>query len=74
MSTVHRPIIYEVGKRSKKAIKALKQGRGRLLDEIHASINSGGDPARKILPVILLVRERPKKPKPQGFWPGFPSR
>ena len=66
------PIILRVGKKKKRAVKDLKRGRGRLMDEVEqtlADVRAGLGAAvngKDFVPVILIYREKPKR-KRRGF-------
>ncbi len=66
------PIVLKVGKRKKRAIKDLKRGRGRLMDEVEETLEEvriglGAEGAQKgLVPVVLLYREKPKRRKGGG--------
>jgi cellobiose-specific phosphotransferase system component IIA len=61
------PVVIDLGKVKKKAVKALKQGRGPLIEEIDDVISQVRESlaeagvGQTILPVIVLYREKPKK-------------
>jgi len=61
------PIIIDLGKEKRKAIKELKRGRGKLMDEVgqavaevRASLAENGDAAR-IVPVVLIYRQKKRR-------------
>lgn len=61
------PIIVDVGKRGKKALKALKRGQGDLTEAIESvlaenALKTGNGSRANELPVIFLY-EKPKKKK-----------
>lgn len=63
------PVVVDLGKVKRKSIKALKQGRGPLADEIEdvvAQVRDGLGSAgagQTIVPVIVLYRQKPKRKK-----------
>ena len=69
------PIIVDVGRRSKKSIRKLKQGRGPLLDDVEYAVDQVraqlGDIAegKEVLPVVVLVREKKVADGPAIGWP-----
>ena len=62
------PIVINLGKQRRKRIKDLKRGRGVLMDEVMQTMAQvtgqlGGDADGKVLvPVVLIYREKPKRP------------
>lgn len=64
MSNIEVPIVIDLGRVRRKKIKALKQGRGKLLGEIAAAIsevraNLGSAADGKVLvPVVLLYKKK----------------
>lgn len=67
------PIILDVGKKKKRQVKDLKRGRGRLMDEVEQTledVRAGLGPqaeAKEIVPVVLLIRQKPKRRRGGGF-------
>ena len=71
------PIVVNLGKQSRKHIKALERGKGELMQEIAAALvqvrNSLGAEERSgaILPVVFLYRQKRKRSRtfrlPFGF-------
>jgi hypothetical protein len=63
------PIVLDLGKKKRKAIKDLKKGRGKLMDEVQAALNQmkatlGADAEGKtILPIVVVYREKKKAPR-----------
>ncbi|MDI1433113.1 MULTISPECIES: hypothetical protein [Polyangium] len=63
------PIVLKVGKRKRSAIKDLKRGRGRLMDEVEQTLDEvriglGAEGARKeLVPVVILYRQKDKRRK-----------
>ena len=61
------PIVVDLGKVKRKAVKRLKRGRGKLIDEAYqvmAEVEANlGDEAtnKELLPVIILYEKKPKK-------------
>ncbi len=66
---MHPPIVIDAGSRSKKAIKRLKKGKGKLLREVHEEVASVhevlGDEIEgaEIIPVVVIYRRKVKRPK-----------
>lgn len=61
------PIIVDLGKKKRKAIKDLKRGRGRALDqieqavqEVRASLGAEGE-GKTLVPVVVVYRRKQKK-------------
>jgi hypothetical protein len=56
------PIVIDLGKRSKKSIRNLKEGRGKLLAEVADTIEQVranlGSQGAEIVPVILIYRQK----------------
>jgi len=73
------PIVVDMGKVKRKAIKKLKRGRGKLIDEtreVIAEVEAHlGDEAegKELLPVIILFEKKRKKRRrrPAGVFPFF---
>jgi Family of unknown function (DUF6200) len=63
------PVIVDLGSRKKKAIKRLKNGRGKLMSEVALAIEqvrgglSDGDQGRQIVPVVIIYKKKKKKGK-----------
>ena len=66
------PIILDFGKQKRKQIKQLREGKGRLLDEVNTSLKelrAAGNLSASAQPVIVLIREKPRKMMgPLGSW------
>lgn len=64
---VSQPIILDLGKQTRKRIKRLKKGRGKLWFEVENVIDEvsttlGDEPGGKIIvPIILVYRRKPKR-------------
>lgn len=63
------PIIIDLGKEKRGRIKDLKQGRGRLMDEVtlvveevRANLGADAEGAR-IIPIVVLYEKKRKKKK-----------
>ncbi len=67
------PIVVDLGKTKRKAIKSLKRGRGKLMaevDEVVATVaaNLGAEAqGKELVPVVIVYRQRDKKRR--GRWP-----
>jgi hypothetical protein len=63
------PVILDLGKKKRKAIKDLKKGRGKLVDEVMEAVSrleaSLGEEAngKTILPVVVLYKEKKRLPR-----------
>jgi hypothetical protein len=67
------PIVLDLGKHRRKAVRRLRKGDGKLMDEIVASIEelrSAGAVAEGAQTVIVVVRQKRRK-RSLGFLPGF---
>jgi len=62
------PIILDIGRKNRKQVKQLRQGKGKLLQEVNNCIEelkTSGNITASAQPVIVIVRERPRRPD----WP-----
>ena len=64
-------IVLDVGKRTKKQIKALKKGKGSLAARVHAAVDQArpkteGTDGKQYLPVVVIYR-KDEKTKRRGF-------
>jgi hypothetical protein len=60
------PIVLDLGKHKRKAIKRLQRGQGRLLEEALSSIQEmqrAGTIPSAVQPVILVVRQKSRNQK-----------
>ncbi|AGC46609.1 hypothetical protein MYSTI_05330 [Myxococcus stipitatus DSM 14675] len=60
------PVFLDLGKKSAKAVKKLRKGKGRLLDDVRETLQdlqASGRVAANAQPVIVIVRAKPKKKK-----------
>ena len=61
------PIILNLGKKRKRALKELKRGRGRLMDEVEQAVEEvraglGAEASLKqIVPIVLIYRKKQKR-------------
>ena len=63
------PLIIDLGKHRRKDVKQLRKGAGPLVGEIASCLNElreSGQIAADAQPIVILVRERQKKPV---LWP-----
>jgi hypothetical protein len=65
-------VVVDLGRKPKKQVKQLREGRGKLLDEVNivlAELRTNGSISSSAQPVVVVVRERPKA---RGlFWPAL---
>jgi uncharacterized protein DUF6200 len=68
---VSPPVVVSLGKQSRKRIRSLKRGKGKLVDEVNsvvdqvrASFGDGAD-GKVFVPVVVVYRR--KEPKPLGL-------
>lgn len=74
------PVIVDLGKRKRKAIKDLKNGHGYLMDEVDHAVNrarSGlpeAEQNKPVVPVVILYRKKRKRrgSRSLGFSPFNP--
>lgn len=58
------PVIVDLGKKKKKEVKALRQGEGKLMNDVRDAVEelaSAGTVANGAQPVIVIVESKPKK-------------
>lgn len=62
----HGPVVVDLGRKSRKLIKKLRKGEGKLMDEARACVqelkDSGAVPAAA-MPIVLVVREKRRTSK-----------
>ena len=59
------PIVVDLGKRRRKQIKQLREGRGKLMDDVGGVIDElrkAGAISDSAQPVVIVIREKPKNP------------
>jgi hypothetical protein len=67
------PIILDLGKKKRRALRDLKRGRGRLMDDVEQAleeVNIGlGDEARgkQIVPIVIVYKRKSKRRR-RGLW------
>jgi len=62
--TNHGPVIIDLGKKKRKAIKLLRNGHGKLMDDVRDAIeelSSAGTVNADAQPVIIIVERKPKE-------------
>jgi hypothetical protein len=65
------PVIVDLGKKPRKQIKQLREGRGKLLDEVIgvlAEMKTDGSISALAQPVVVVVRQKPRKGR-SLLWP-----
>jgi hypothetical protein len=63
------PIVIDLGKQRRKAVRALREGQGELMEDVSACIRelqAAGTLAASAQPVIVIVRQRARR---RGLWP-----
>jgi len=78
-AVVNAPIILDLGKASKKSIRDLEAGCGRIVtdvqdavSEVTASLGDAGD-GKQFIPVVLIYRKKRKRNRRGGGGGLFPS-
>jgi hypothetical protein len=72
------PVIVDLGKRKRKAIKDLKNGQGYLMTEVTDAVNRAratlpeADQNKPVVPVVILYRKKRKKGGRGGKFPFSP--
>ena len=67
------PVVVDLGKEKSKALKALKKGEGKLMDEVarvlqEVRANSADLANKELVPVVMIYRKKPKR-KPRSMLP-----
>lgn len=66
-----KPIVLDVGKKSKKALKRLKRGEGDLVEQADAAamnaVAAAGGSAKDVITVVVLYQKKPKKKSKVGL-------
>ena len=78
--TVTAPVIIELGRTRRRNIRQLRQGRGRIIDDVNEAIGevgtSLGDEAqgKQLVPIVLVYRKRrgKRKRRRRGLFPVVP--
>jgi hypothetical protein len=58
------PIILDLGKKSRKQVRRLRKGRGKLMDRVASVIDDlkkDGSIASGAQPVIIVIRQKPRR-------------
>jgi len=67
------PIILDMGKKKKRAVRDLKRGRGRLMDEVEQTVEEvreglGAEAeGKELVPIVLVYRRKQKRRRRGGF-------
>ncbi len=59
----HAPLIVDMGKKRKKQIKQLREGRGKLMDKVNGlleELRASGSISESAQPVVIVVQEKLK--------------
>lgn len=65
------PVVIDLGKKSRKRVRALRRGEGPLLEEVGAAIEelkAAGTVSASAQPLIVVVRQKPRN-KMRGMFP-----
>ncbi|MDC0707428.1 hypothetical protein POL68_03000 [Stigmatella sp. ncwal1] len=68
------PLFIDLGKKKAKAVKRLRKGKGRLLEDVRETLQdlqTAGRVAANAQPVIVIVRVKPKKRKSRSSLGGL---
>jgi len=68
------PMFIDLGKKSAKAVRRLRKGRGRLLEDVRETLQelqASGRVAENAQPVIVIIRVKPKKKRSRSTMGGF---
>lgn len=66
------PILVDLGKKSRKNIKQLREGEGKLMLEVQDTIDelkANGTISESAQPLIIIVREKPARSSVNPLWP-----
>jgi hypothetical protein len=67
--TTQAPVVVDMGKKSRKQIKQLREGRGKLMTEVAGVLEElriAGTISASAQPVVIVLRQRRKSPL---MWP-----
>lgn len=62
--TIQNPLIVDLGKKRRKDVKRLRNGKGKLFDKVTSTLQelkSAGTISGTAEPVVVIVREKPKR-------------
>jgi hypothetical protein len=74
---IPRPVIVDLGTKSRKAIKRLKNGRGKLMADVERAIAESharlpdDQKSKQVIPVLVIYKKKRKRSKRKVF-PFFP--
>ena len=69
---IPRPVVVDIGSKSKKAIKRLKNGKGKLMADVHRAVEEvhallpDDDKKKQIIPVLVICKKKKKKGRRLG--------
>ncbi len=66
------PLVLDLGKHRRKAIKELRRGEGPLMDEVRGCLDelrASGTISGSVTPVVIIVRQ--KRRRRSGLFPGL---
>ena len=58
------PIVVDLGRKSRKKVKQLREGNGKLMDDVKGvleELRASGTVKSDAQPVVIVVRERPRR-------------
>ena len=64
---IPRPVVLDIGSKSNKAIKRLKNGKGKLMADVHRAVDEvhallpDEDKKKQIIPVLIICKKKKKK-------------
>jgi uncharacterized protein DUF6200 len=64
------PLIVDLGKKSRKNVKRLRDGKGKLMNEVQgvlSELRANGKLSSDAQPVLIIVRQRPRRRGPALF-------
>ena len=68
---ITQQFVIDLGKQTRKRVKRLRKGQGKLANDVTATISnlrSKGELGENAVPIIFVVREKPKRVKPFWAW------
>ena len=75
---IPRPVVVDIGSKSKKAIKRLKNGKGKLMADVHRAVEEvhallpDDDKKKQIIPVLVICKKKRKGKRLRGLLPFSP--
>ena len=64
--TSHNPVLVDLGKHSRKRVKRLRRGKGRLMADVHDALEDlreSGQVGADAQTVVVIVRQKPRRRK-----------